>query len=272
MKRANLLASFMFDLNVRPSRTMYRLSKTMSINPIFQRLALITGEETLAKFSRAGVLVFGAGGVGSWCIEALVRSGIGKIGIIDFDTVCISNVNRQLQATTLTVGLPKAEVLKRRLLEINPECDITVWNQMFCRETSGIFGIENADYVIDAIDSVSCKIDLIETVCAAGRKLFSSMGMARKMDPSKIKIAQIWETRGCPLARLVRQGLRKRGFSGSFTVVYSEEALPIHEESACEPADTAAGKKTVNGSAVTVTAAGGMFLASLVLRDIMERS
>ena len=240
----------------------------MSVNPIFGRLALITGEEALEKLSRASVLIFGAGGVGSWCAEALVRCGIGKIGIVDSDTVCASNINRQLQATTLTLGLPKAEVLRQRLLQINPECEIAAFNQMFCRQTSNIFGIEKHDYIIDAIDSLGCKLDLIETACAASGKFFSSMGMARKMDPSRIKIAQIWQTTACPLARLVRQGLRKRGFCGSFTVVYSDEVIPMthNQTESGTAADT--GKKTINGSAVTVTAPAGMFLASLVLRDI----
>jgi tRNA A37 threonylcarbamoyladenosine dehydratase len=233
----------------------------MSVNPLFQRLGLITGADGLEKLARQYVLVFGAGGVGSWCAEALARSGVGRIGIIDSDAVCDSNVNRQVQATTLTIGLAKAEALKRRLLEINPACEVTAWNEVFCRESEGRFGIEKVGYVIDAIDTLNQKLDLIETACNSGVKLFSSMGMARKMDPTRIKVGEIWNTKGCPLARLIRQGLRKRGFSGSFTVVYSEEKLPRRGESGGY-------KKTINGSAVTVTACAGMILASLVLRDI----
>ncbi|MCL2065960.1 MAG: tRNA threonylcarbamoyladenosine dehydratase [Treponema sp.] len=236
----------------------------MSGNSIFQRLRLLTGDEGLEKLSRSSALVFGVGGVGSWCAEALVRSGIGEIGIIDPDTVCKTNINRQVQAIVSTIGLPKADVLKKRLLDINPDCDVTSWNTAFCRENSGIFGIEKTDYVIDAIDSIENKLDLIETAFAAGVKLFSSMGMARKVDPSRIKVAQIWDTSGCPLARLVRQGLRERGFSGSFTAVYSSEQIPGGWENAGEEY----GKKIINGSIVTVTAAAGMFLAGLVLRDI----
>ncbi|MCL1993972.1 MAG: tRNA threonylcarbamoyladenosine dehydratase [Spirochaetes bacterium] len=242
----------------------------MSVNPIFQRLALITGEDALERFAGSSAIVFGAGGVGSWCAEALVRCGIGRIAIVDHDTVCESNINRQIQATTLTVGMPKADVLKKRFLEINPQCDVIVWNEMFNRHNAHIFGIEKSDYVIDAIDSISCKLDLIEAAGAGadgGLKFFSSMGMARKSDPSRIKVASIWETKGCPLARAVRQGLRKRGFSKSFTVVYSDESLPAYEEAAFVP-----GKKTVNGSAVPVTASAGMFLAGLVLRDICDNA
>jgi len=239
----------------------------MSVNPLFQRLGLIIGAQGLEKLAWQNVLVFGAGGVGSWCAEALARSGVGRIGIIDFDAVCDSNVNRQVQATTLTIGLPKAQALKRRLLEINPACEVIAWNEEFCRERAGRFGIEKAGYVIDAIDSLSNKLDLIETAYNSGAKLFSSMGMARKMEPERIKVAEIWNTAGCPLARLVRNGLRKRGFSGSFTVVYSEEKLPMRGELVGEE-ESSGRKKTINGSAVTVTACAGMILASLVLRDI----
>jgi tRNA A37 threonylcarbamoyladenosine dehydratase len=236
----------------------------MKINPIFQRLALLTGEEGLEKLKGASVLVFGLGGVGSWCAEALVRSGIGKIGIVDFDAVDAGNINRQVQATTLTLGLPKADVLKQRLAAINPECEITAWNKRFCRDNSNHFGLEKAGYVIDAIDSLNDKLDLIEIACAAGVNFFSSMGMARRLDPARIKTEQIWDTEGCPLARLVRQGLRKRGFAFSFTAVYSDEPQ-------LKPAETEAAGKKVNGSAVTVTASAGMVLASLVLRDILEQ-
>jgi len=230
-----------------------------NVNPLFQRLALLTGAEALEKLAHTSVLVVGIGGVGSWCAEALVRSGVGKITIVDFDTVDITNVNRQLQATSRTVGCVKVEVLKQRLLEITPRCEVTAWKKNFSRENAAEFGIEKMDYVIDAIDSLECKLDLIETVCGVGDahsvKLFSSMGMAKKMDPTRIRTAGIWETEGCALARLVRQGLRKRGFTGSFTTVYSDERLEKIDNNAV-------------GSAVTVTAAAGMALASLVLRDI----
>ena len=253
-----------------------------TVNPLFQRLALITGADVLEKLAKINVLVFGVGGVGSWCAEALVRSGVGKIGIVDSDTVCVTNVNRQVQATSRSIGQVKVEVLKQRLLEINPHCEITAWQKIFSRESASEFGIETADYVIDAIDSLTHKLDLIELSCAAGVKLFSSMGMAQKLDPTRIKTADIWETEGCSLARLVRQGLRKRGFSGNFTAVYSDERLERSEEIAvscgtknclCNNGDGdiqwCDGKKVINGSAVTVTASAGMVLASLVLRDIM---
>ena len=242
------------------------LSTDLSPHSLFQRLSLITGEKGLEKLKNTRVLIFGLGGVGSWAAEALVRSGIGKIGIIDHDVFCASNINRQLGATTITLGQPKASTLKKRLLEINPYCEITVWDELFCRENASSFDIKSADYVIDAIDSLNHKLDLIETVCGAGVTLFSSMGMALKMDPSLIRIAPVWKTSGCPLARHVRQGLRKRGFSSSFDVVYSTEQLPR----AGEQQLAASGEKPVNGSVVTVTASAGFFLASLVLQGVIR--
>jgi tRNA A37 threonylcarbamoyladenosine dehydratase len=249
-----------------------------SVNPAFHRLGLLVGEKALEALARKQVVVFGLGGVGSWAAEALVRSGIGRITIVDNDSVCVTNINRQVEALRSTVGLPKSAVLLKRLLEINPECEIKAFNNVFTRETAGIFDIEKADYVIDAIDSLGHKLDLIEITAAAGTQLFSSMGTACKLDPTRLKTADIWETEGCPLARLVRQGLRKRGFTGHFKTVYSDEMLPRAEgaETVCggehcfcagKDTEWCSSKKVINGSAVTVTAAAGMILASLVLRD-----
>jgi tRNA A37 threonylcarbamoyladenosine dehydratase len=264
----------------------------MAINPVFQRLALLTGPEVLDALGRTRVLVFGVGGVGSWCAEALARSGVGAVDIVDSDTVCVTNINRQVQATSATVGRLKTEVLRERLLEINPCCRVTVFAKVFSRETAPSFGIETADYVIDAIDSLTHKLDLIEYAVRAGTSLYSSMGMAQKLDPTRLKAVDIWETRGCPLARLVRGGLRKRGFTSRFTAVYSDERLPLCNAvtAACgsaqclcssrnnparnrgdAPVEWCSSKKVINGSSVTVTAAAGMILASLVVRDVYER-
>jgi tRNA A37 threonylcarbamoyladenosine dehydratase len=255
----------------------------MTVNPLFQRLGILTGGPALDALGKTSVLVFGAGGVGSWCAEALVRSGIGSLGIIDSDRVCVTNVNRQVQATAATVGRMKVEALKERLQEIHPQCVIRSFGRVFCRDAAGEFGLESADYVIDAIDSLGPKLDLIEYAAAAGKPLFASMGMAQKLDPAQLKTAGIWETAGCPLARLVRSGLRKRGFKGRFTVVYSAERLPLHRElngacgaprCLCPPGDGpewCRSKKRINGSAVTVTAAAGMILAGLVIRDVYAR-
>jgi tRNA A37 threonylcarbamoyladenosine dehydratase len=261
----------------------------MAIQPIFQRLALLTGVEVVDALSRTSVILFGAGGVGSWCAEALARSGVGAIAVADSDAVCVTNINRHVQATAATVGAPKAEALKRRLMDINPRGTVVAFTRAFSRETAADFGIEGFEYVIDAIDSVTPKLDLIEYARAAGKTLFSSMGMAQKLDPTRLAVSDIWETRGCPLARLVRSGLRKRGFTGRFKTVYSPERLPLRDrreagvacgspECLCPAAKTegqrdwCASKKVINGSAVTVTATAGMILAGLVIQEKYARA
>lgn len=264
----------------------------MAINPRFQRLALLTGSEALEACARTKVMVFGVGGVGSWCAEALVRSGIENLTIVDSDRVCVTNINRQVQAISSTLGQAKVEALKTRLLEINPGCRIQALGKVFSRTTADSFTIEKADYIIDAIDSLTHKLDLIEAVTQRGIRLYASMGMAQKLDPTQLKTADIWETQGCPLARLVRSGLRKRGFQGHFTVVYSAERMPLHrgipvscgsaqclcpkrtfreDEESNLSVEWCSSKKVINGSAVPVTAAAGMILASLVIRDIYAR-
>ena len=249
-----------------------------------QRLTLLTGSEVTGALERSRVIVFGLGGVGSWCAEALVRSGLGSISLVDPDKVCISNINRQIQATSSTVGLLKAEEMGKRLRDINPSCDIKVFSGSFSRETADLFEISEVDFVIDAIDTMPHKLDLIETAHNSGRRLFSSMGMARKLDPTLVRTADIWDTSGCPLARLVREGLRKRNFSGHFIAVYSPERLPrppITEDDNGFTTDSVDGStdgftewssdRRAMGSAVTVTAAAGMTLASLVIRDVYDR-
>jgi tRNA A37 threonylcarbamoyladenosine dehydratase len=253
------------------------------INPAFQRLALLTGEDGLQRLSGTKVIVFGLGGVGSWCAEALVRSGIGSVSLVDSDTVCVTNINRQAQATQKTIGQFKADALKNRLCEINPACAIKVFNKVFSKESADDFDIADYDFVIDAIDSLENKLTLIESCGALNVICFSSMGMALKLDPSQIRIADIWETSGCALARLVRAGLRKRGRTGPLTVVYSRERLPLQTAipvscggARClcpknstdgERKEWCSSKKVINGNAVTVTATAGMMLASLVIRQ-----
>ena len=234
----------------------------MAPDPSFGRLALLIGPETLETLGRTHVIIVGIGGVGSWCAEALVRSGVGRITLVDSDSVCVSNINRQAEALRSTVGRLKTEALEERLKDINPLCEITCFPLVFSKENSNVFDLPGADYVIDAIDTLPNKLDLIECALAAGVRLYSSMGMAQKLDPTLIRTADIWETSSCPLARLIRQGLRKRNMSGHFTAVYSSEKLKR-----CAPPLKENGK-IINGSAVTVTAAAGMVLASLVIRDI----
>ena len=249
----------------------------MITSSFFQRLELLVGGQAAAALENSRVIVFGLGGVGSWCAEALVRSGVGQITLVDSDTVCPSNINRQIQAVSSSIGRLKTAALEERLKDINPSCQITSFAQVFSRETAALFDISGADYVIDAIDSLAHKLDLIETSVASGVRFFSSMGMAQKLDPTLIRTADIWKTSCCPLARLVRQGLRKRGFRAHFTAVYSPERIPLRNSSRTDQGEGAphgmwdAGKKVINGTAVTVTAAAGLALASLVINDICKQ-
>ena len=265
----------------------------MSVNPAFQRLSLLIGDEAVKALSETKVHVFGLGGVGSYCAEALVRSGIGNITLIDFDIVDVTNINRQVEAVVNTVGQKKTESLAARLKEINPDCKITVIARFFSSPENGTepvdsvcasevppattetFGITETDYVIDAIDTMNSKLDLIETVFKSGVTLYSSMGMARKLDPTMLKTCGIWETQGCPLARNVREGLRKRGFTGNFIVVYSDEKFQEWKAGPDEPGqnvtDSGMRKKPI-GSAIPVTASAGMILASLVIRDVYGKT
>jgi tRNA A37 threonylcarbamoyladenosine dehydratase len=259
-----------------------------AVPPRLQRLALVTGASAIRRLRETSAAVVGLGGVGSWCAEALARCGIGALTLIDSDAVCVTNINRQVQATVKTVGQLKTDALRERILEISPDCEITVHSEVFSKETEADFGLGRCGFVIDAIDSLTSKLDLIELCGKLGVTLFSSMGMAQKLDPLRLKTASIWKTSGCALARLVRAGLRKRGFSGDFTVIYSDERLPIREGVAvscgsgaclcpsrvCGAEETAkewcSSKKVINGSAVMVTAAAGMALASLVVRSVVD--
>jgi tRNA threonylcarbamoyladenosine dehydratase len=270
----------------------------MPINPMFQRLSLITGEKALLALQSSRAFVFGLGGVGSWCAEALARSGVGSLVIVDSDIVCVTNVNRQLEARVGNVGKPKALEMKDRLLSVNPLCDVTAVQAVYSRENAGRYDIREGDYVIDAIDSMTFKLDLIEHASSAGATLFSAMGAAAKLDPTRFKVADIWDTQGCPLAKIVRKGLRARGFTGHFKAVYSTENLPpkagigvscgTHRCLCQGNADSSGGgdrsgfggdskewcssKKIINGSAVHVTATAGVILAGLVVQDACERA
>ena len=227
----------------------------MAENGIFQRAELLLGTETLTSIGSKRVIIFGVGGVGSWCAEALVRTGVRRLTLVDFDVVDVTNVNRQLMATTRTVGQLKVEALKERLLTINPSADIQAVRQMFTEETAHEFRLEEYDYIIDAIDSLKDKALLIELACQTPARLFSSMGAALKLDPTRIQVAEFWKVTGDPLARALRNRFKKLGRypKKKFQCVFSDErVLPRGE-----------GK----GSLVHITAVFGMTLAGLVIRD-----
>jgi len=222
---------------------------------IFSRSELLLGGEAMSRIAEKRVILFGVGGVGSWCAESLVRSGIKHLTIVDSDSVCASNINRQLMATTETVGQVKVDVLKERLLTINPEAKITALHQFFTAETADSFHLDTYDYIIDAIDSLKDKALLILMACNTKAQFFSSMGAALKLNPTHIKIADFWKIQGDPLARTLRKRFKHEGQypARKFQCVYSDELV--------EP--QGAGK----GSLVHITAIFGFMLAGLVIQD-----
>lgn len=223
---------------------------------IFSRTALLFGEAGVERLRSLRVIIFGVGGVGSWCAESLVRTGVGHLTMVDCDVVCDSNINRQLMATTRTVGRPKVEVMRERLLEINPEADITARQEVFSAETAGNFDLDAYDYVIDAIDSLRDKALLILRACESKACLFSSMGAARKLDPQRVKVTEFWKVEGDPLARTLRKRFKHEGVfpARKFQCVYSDER-PTGE---------------VGGTAAHVTAVFGLTLASRVIQDTLS--
>ena len=225
---------------------------------IFQRSQLLLGDEAMSRIAEKRVIVFGVGGVGSWCAESLVRSGIQHLTIVDFDRVDITNVNRQLMATTETVGQVKVDALKERLLSINPSAEITALQQVFTAETAESFHLESYDYIIDAIDSLKDKALLILMATKTEAKFFSSMGAALKLDPTRIKTAEFWKVQGDPLARTLRKRFKHDGQypACKFQCVYSDEIVESQ----------GAGK----GSLVHITAVFGFMLAGLVIQDAIN--
>lgn len=241
---------------------------------IFQRTELLVGAEVMRRLASTNVIVFGVGGVGSWCAEALVRSGISHLTIVDSDCVAVSNLNRQLMATTKTIGRPKVEVLRERLLDINPSASIKAVQKIYTKETASDFGLDTYDYIIDAIDSLEHKANLIRHACHTDAVLFSSMGAALKMDPLKIDVSEFWKVRGCPLATALRRKFKKQGElpARKFKCVYSEELLENRGVSAdmedCSGDNPDLHKVRTNGTVVHAVATFGFVLAGLVVQDL----
>ena len=240
---------------------------------LFNRTELLLGPECMQAIANTRVILFGVGGVGSWCAESLVRSGIGHLTIVDSDLVAPSNLNRQLMATTSTVGHSKVEALKSRLNSINPQAEIEAIQALYTPETADAFHLDTYHYVIDAIDSLTCKAHLIlhATALPAGTRFFSSMGAALKLDPTAIRVAEFWKAEGCPLARALRTRFRKaKTFPRrKFQVVYSPEVLTNRGRQKAESATTSSSLKgQPNGSLAHITAIFGFTLAGLVVQDI----
>lgn len=260
---------------------------------VMNRARLLLGDDGMSRLSEIKVIIFGVGGVGSWCAEGLVRSGVVNLTIVDSDRVCITNINRQLMATLKTVGQVKVDALKEHLLTINPKADIVARQQIFSEETAGEYILDDYDYVIDCIDSLKDKTLLIQMATRSKARFYSSMGAALKMDPTKVAVAEFWKVRGCPLARALRNKFkRSKEFPAKkFLCVYSEELLSNKgknsscgtDQCMCPKAENGPGdaalvnhewcssKAQINGSLMHITSMFGVILSGLVIQDAVNR-
>lgn len=242
----------------------------------FSRTKLLIGNESLEKLKESKVAVFGIGGVGSFVVEGLVRAGVGHLVLIDHDDICLTNINRQLHATGKTVGRAKVEVMKERILEINPQAEVIIYKKLYLPDCSGELIKPDYDYIVDAIDMVTAKIDLVVKAKQMGIPIISSMGAGNKLDPTKFEVADIFSTSVCPLAKVMRKELRKRGID-YLQVVYSKEE-PIKpektEESCYVCSEETATKSTVRrktpGSISFVPAVAGLIIAGQVVKDLIS--
>lgn len=233
----------------------------------FSRTRLLLGQPAMERLQQARVAIFGVGGVGGYVVEALARSGVGTIDLIDKDTVDVSNLNRQIIATRETLGRQKVEVMKERILSINPQCQVNAHTCFYLPETKEQFRFEEYDYVVDAIDTVTGKISLILQAQEAGTPVISSMGAGNKMDPTRFEVADIYDTSVCPLARVMRRELKKRGVK-HLKVVYSKEQPRELAGSETEKPEISHGKVSP-GSVAFVPSVAGLILASEVVKDLI---
>ena len=246
----------------------------------FSRTQLLYGQDNMRKLAASRVAVFGIGGVGGYVVEALARSGVGALDLIDDDRVCITNLNRQILATRKTVGKYKVDAAEERIREINPECEVRTYKTFYLPETQDQFDFHDYDYVVDAIDTVSGKLAIIENAKKAGVPVISSMGAGNKVDPAALEVADIYDTSVCPLARVMRRECRKRGID-SLKVVYSRETpiRPLEDMSiscrqycVCPPGTVrkCTQRRDIPGSTAFVPSVAGLIIAAEVVRDLTE--
>lgn len=233
----------------------------------FSRTELLIGKQGIEKLQKAKVAIFGIGGVGSYVVEALVRAGVQKFVLVDNDEICLSNLNRQIIATTETIGKPKVEVAKKRILEINPEAEVETYQEFFMPETKGILD-ETVDYIVDSIDTVTAKIELVLRAEKLNIPIISSMGTGNKLDPIKFEVADIYKTSVCPLAKVMRRELKARGIN-KLKVVYSKEE-PIKPDVSKLTGEEKT-KKRVPGSISFVPSVAGIIIAGEVIKDIIKK-
>ena len=231
----------------------------------FLREEMLLGAAAMERLARAHVIIFGIGGVGSYVAEGLARAGVGALTLVDSDTVGESNLNRQLCALRSTIGQYKSDVMARRILDINPDCRVTSMPELYNEERKERFFSQPYDYVVDAIDLVSCKLSLIQTARARGIPIISAMGTGNKLDPTQFRITDISKTSGCHLARIMRRELRARGIE-HHTVLFSEE-LPQRPEALEAPPP---GRRTIPGSVSWVPSCAGLMLAGHVVKELIK--
>lgn len=245
----------------------------------FSRTELLIGKEALEKLRKSKVAIFGIGGVGTFAVEGLVRSGVGKFVLIDDDCICLTNINRQLHATRKTIGKPKVEVMRDRILEINPRAEVQIHQAFYLPDIAEELLREDYDYIVDAIDTVTAKLDLIVRANTMNIPVISCMGTGNKMDPTQLEVSDIYSTSFCPLARVMRQELRKRGVE-KLKVVYSKEEpmVPMENEEAncsnsciCPKGSTRTcnTRRQIPGSIAFVPSVAGMILAGEVIKDLV---
>ncbi len=239
----------------------------MTIPPQFERAEILIGPEGLARLAAAHVFLAGLGGVGSWCAEALARSGIGRLTLADMDVVAASNINRQLPALLSTVGRTKADVMGERIRDINPDCRLTLITDFLTPDNIPALLPADADYVVDCIDSLNCKVALIAEAHGRGLPIAASMGAGNKLDPRQVRISDIAETEVDPLARVVRKRLRKRGIAAGVQVVWSAEAgHPPRPPEAVSQGRA----RAVNGTIAYLPPLFGLMLAGVVVKTLLD--
>jgi tRNA A37 threonylcarbamoyladenosine dehydratase len=244
----------------------------------FSRTELLLGTKGLEKLSQSKVAIFGIGGVGSFTVEALARSGVGKFVLVDDDTVCLTNLNRQLHATRKTVGKPKVSLMRERILDINPKAEVVVYQEFYSAENAESLIHGDTDYIVDAIDTVTAKIDLIVRAKEKGIPVMSSMGAGNKLDPTQFQVADIYETSIDPLAKVMRRELRKRNVT-SLKVVYSKEEplTPLELDNTCRTdcicsnkERTCTVRRQIPGSAAWVPSVAGLIIGGEVIKDLVK--
>ena len=232
----------------------------------FSRTEMLLGSAAMEILVASRVAVFGIGGVGSYAVEALARAGVGSLTMVDDDCICLTNINRQLHATTRTVGRPKVEVMQERVLEINPAAKVTAVQKFYLPENAAEFFVTDFDYIVDAIDTVTAKIDLIVRAQSKGIRVISCMGAGNKLDPTRFEVEDIYKTSVCPLAKVMRYELRSRGVQ-SLKVVYSKEK-PLLPQDEAGSARTATSRRQIPGSISFVPSVAGLILAGEVIKDL----